>query len=85
VGSQPATVEDVGVDHGRLDVLVAEEFLDGADIVIGLKKMCSERVTERVGADGLGDFGQARGFSNGFLEAAFVQVMTMNPPRARVG
>ena len=27
--------EDVGVDHGRLDVLVAEELLDGADVVAG--------------------------------------------------
>ena len=26
-------VEDVGVDHGGCDVFVAEEFLDGADVV----------------------------------------------------
>jgi hypothetical protein len=26
-------VQDVGVDHGGLDAAVAEEFLDGADVV----------------------------------------------------
>jgi hypothetical protein len=30
---QAATVEDVGVDHGGLDALVAEQFLDGMDII----------------------------------------------------
>lgn len=29
----PATVEDVGVDHGRAHVVVAEQFLHGPDIV----------------------------------------------------
>jgi len=28
-----AAVEHVGVDHGGLDVVVAEELLDGADVV----------------------------------------------------
>ncbi len=29
--SLAAAVEDVGVDHGGLDIFVAQEFLDGAD------------------------------------------------------
>ena len=64
---------------------MAEEFLHGADVVIGQEQVRGERVSERVRADGLGDCRQARGFSDGFLEATFVQVMTMNAPRARVG
>ena len=28
-----ASVQDVGVDHGRAHVAVAEQFLDGADVV----------------------------------------------------
>ena len=31
--SQAAAVEHVGVDHGGLDVLVAQEFLNGVDDV----------------------------------------------------
>jgi hypothetical protein len=28
---QPAAVQDVGIDHGRLGVFVTQQFLDGAD------------------------------------------------------
>jgi hypothetical protein len=43
-----ALLEDVGVDHRRLDVLVAQQFLHGADVVPGLEEMDGEAVTERV-------------------------------------
>jgi len=33
--STAGVAEDVGVNHGRLDVLVAEELLYGADVVAG--------------------------------------------------
>jgi hypothetical protein len=39
-----AAVEDVGVDLGGADVLVAEELLDGADVVAGLEEMGREAV-----------------------------------------
>jgi len=55
--SQSATIEDVRVDHGGLDVLVAEEFLHGADVVAGHEQVRGKAVAERVRADGLGDFG----------------------------
>ena len=32
-----SALEDVGVDHGGFDVFVAEEFLDGADVVAVLQ------------------------------------------------
>jgi hypothetical protein len=31
--SQATAIEDVGVDHGRLDALVPQQFLDGANII----------------------------------------------------
>ena len=34
---QATPVEDVGVDHRGLHVLVAEEFLDGANIVVSFQ------------------------------------------------
>ena len=40
----PAAVQDMSVDHRCLDVAVAEQFLDGADIVTGLQQMRSEGV-----------------------------------------
>ena len=39
-------VEDVGVDHRGRDVLVPEQFLDGANIVAGLEQVRREAVAE---------------------------------------
>jgi hypothetical protein len=38
------SIEDVGVDHGRLDVGVAQELLDGPDVVAGVEKVRGERM-----------------------------------------
>ncbi len=35
--SQSSSLDHVGVDHGRADVLVAEEGLDGSDVGAGLE------------------------------------------------
>jgi hypothetical protein len=40
-----AGLQDVGIDHRGADVLVAEEFLDGADIVSGLEEVGGEAVS----------------------------------------
>ena len=45
---QPAPVEDVGIDHRRADVGVAEELLDRADVVPAFEQVCGERVPERI-------------------------------------
>ena len=42
----------MGVDHGGFDVLVPEEFLDGADVVAVLEKLGGEGVAEGVRGDG---------------------------------
>ncbi len=34
-----AVAEDVGVNHGRGDVAVTEELLDGADVVAALEQV----------------------------------------------
>ena len=39
----------VGVDHGRSDVAVAKKFLNRPNVVIGLKQVTGEAVTEGVG------------------------------------
>src|SRR5688500_13798559 len=47
-------VEDVGVDHGGLEVGVAEELLDGADVVAILEGVSGKAVT---GAGASGEVG----------------------------
>ena len=39
---QAAALEHVGVDHGRLDVFVALQFLDGADVVAVFEQVGGE-------------------------------------------
>ena len=43
-----APVEDVGVDHRRGDIAVAQEFLNGADVVPVFEQVGRERVPEGV-------------------------------------
>ena len=40
--AERASVEDVGVDHRRLEVAVAEQLLDGADVRSVLEQMAGE-------------------------------------------
>ena len=49
------SVEDVGVDHRRPEVAVAEEHLDGADVRTALEQVGGEGVPEGVAGDPLGD------------------------------
>jgi hypothetical protein len=35
--AERAVIEDVGVDHGGRDVAMAQQFLDGADVVSGFE------------------------------------------------
>ena len=70
-----AAIKDMGIDHRRFDVFVAEEFLDGANIVPGFQQVGRKAMAEGVRGD---LFGEASGLgcgAHGFLHAAFVQVM----------
>jgi hypothetical protein len=70
-----AALEHVGVDHGRADVGVAEQFLDGADIVAGFEQVCGEAMTESVATNFLGEPGVDDGCLHTFLEEIFVPVV----------
>src|SRR5262245_43355879 len=52
-------VEDVGVDHGGIHVGVAEQLLNGADVVALLQEVSGEGVAQRVAGGRLGDAGRA--------------------------
>ena len=55
--SQSAAIEDVGIDHRRLDVFVAEEFLNRPDVVVGLQQVRGKGMAKRMRADRLDDLG----------------------------
>ena len=70
-----AAVEDVGVDHGGRDILVAQELLDGADVVAVLEQVGGEAVAKRVWGDGLGDVGSSGGLAHGPLDQGLVDMV----------
>ena len=51
--SQAAALEYVGIDHGGANVLVAEQFLNGADVVAGFEQMSGKTVPKSMGTDRL--------------------------------
>jgi hypothetical protein len=81
---ETAAVEDVGVNHGRFNIGMAEEFLDGADVVAGFEQVGGEGVAEGVAADGLGDAGGAGCAADFLLQAGSIRVMTAEDARARI-
>ncbi len=70
-----AAFHHMGVDHGGADVFVAEQFLDCADVVAGLKQVRCEGMAQGVGRDVFGDFGFGGGAADGFLDAGGVEVV----------
>jgi len=84
-----AAVEDVRVDPGRGDVLVAEEFLDGPDVGSVFEEMGREGMPEGVAGRALGEAGGEDRAADGLLEdrleemvAAAVEVEELAHPGA---
>jgi len=63
------------VDHRRGDVGVAEEFLDGADVVAGFEQVGGEAVAQRVAGGGFGELGAQAGVADGLLDDRLVEVV----------
>ena len=81
---QAAAIEDVSVDHGRLDVFVTQQFLDGADVVVIFQQMRGKGVAEGMGRDPFGDASLLGSFLDAFLHSILVEVMATNHITARV-
>ena len=66
-----AALENVCVNHRCFDILMTQQFLDGADVVSVFEQVCGKAVAEGVRGDALGDAGQlhcsSQGFTNGVL------------------
>src|SRR3989338_8933277 len=71
----------VGIYHGRLHVAVTEQFLNSADVIIGLQKVRGKTVAEGVTGDALGKFSLTHGFIKRQLDVRFVKMIP--PPLLR--
>ena len=65
----------MSVNHGGGDVFVAEEFLDGANIIALFQQVRSETVPERVAVGGLGDAAGPDCVFDGVLEVFLVDMV----------
>src|SRR5262249_30842735 len=54
--AKPAAIENVQIDHRRVQIRMAEQFLDRADVVSCFEQMCRKAVSKRVTASVLCDF-----------------------------
>src|SRR5438552_17967420 len=70
----------MGVDHGHRDVPVAQDLLDGADVVAALQKVSGEGVTESVTSHAFVDARSGGGAHDGALNDRFMQVMAALAP-----
>jgi hypothetical protein len=52
--AEAAAIEDMGIDHRRFDIRVAEQFLHGADVIARFLQARGETVTEGVTASASG-------------------------------
>jgi hypothetical protein len=77
--AEPTSVEKVGVDHRRADIRVAEQLLNGSNVIAVLEQVGRKRMTEGVAADSLRDPGEPDGCGHGALNDGLVQMV----PRRR--
>ena len=70
-----ASIEDMRVDHGRADVLMAQQFLDRPNIIAVLKQMGGKRMPEGVATGRFGDPGSPNGFFDRPLQDGFMEMM----------
>ena len=84
-GNTAATVEDMGVDHRRPDALVAEELLDGPDVVAAHQEVGGEGVTQGVAGRRLDDPRLLHRLPEGPLDSPLVEVVPAVGSAPRVG
>ena len=65
----------MGIDHGRGQVAVSEQLLNGADVGAALEQVGGEGMAKGMCADVLRDPGTANCHFNGFVDDAGINVM----------
>ncbi len=70
------SVQNMGVDHGRFQISMTQELLDGADIVAVFQEVRRKRMPKGVAGRPLGEPCPHHRFSHGFLKQRLVCMMT---------
>lgn len=77
-------VQDMSIDHGRLDIAMPEQFLNGPDVVPGHQKMGREAVPKGMATDSLRDPEILRRFPDRPSDDGLMKMMPTNLTRPRI-
>ena len=80
----PPHNRDHHINHRRLHIAVAQEFLNRPDVVAGLQQVRCETMSQRVSAHGLRVACLARRLVNGTLGYRLVQMIPLRRPESRI-
>ncbi len=81
---QPPAVQEMGVNHRRADVFVAEEFLHRADVVTVGQQVGCKRMAKRVANHPFGQSRLADSLRHRLLDQGFVNVVPSLFARLRI-
>jgi hypothetical protein len=76
MNSPPTSVQNMGVNHRRANVAMAQQFLHGANVVAVGQKVRRKRMSECVAGDPFGESCLSDGSRHGPLNQRFIDVMT---------
>src|SRR3954453_17468296 len=79
-----ATVEDMGINHGRAYIGVSKQLLNRPNVVAVLEQVGRERMSQRMAAAGLADAGALNCPLYRPLQAVLGNVVAPDSTRARV-
>ena len=77
-------MHDVGVDFGGLDVCVAHEFLDHADVDAVFQQVGGKGVPQGMAGGPFGDAGPVHGGFHGLLQAGLQYMMPAQDAGSRI-
>jgi hypothetical protein len=77
-------LQDVGVNHGRSEIVVPEPLLNGANVSTALEQVRGEGMAKGMGADGLRQTGTANGHRDGVVDEAEVNILVAGDTGTRV-
>lgn len=73
--TEGAAINDMGIDHGRPQILVTEKALNGPDVGTRFKKVGRKAVAKGVTGGPHGESCRSRRVMNGALYGRFVEVL----------
>ena len=69
-------IQNMGINHGCSYIFMPKQLLHCTNVISVLKQFRREAMPESMAADNFVDASQSPGFFDGFIEAAFVNVVT---------